>query len=198
MNDQTTSEETTELESNLPPNLIPFQDNDPRTVESGRVGGSKSTPKKRIAARIRELKKKYPLGQEMIADLIDVLMNLDIFAAFTESELIELLLLKNEAISQAATAEERYKIQRDYLTVVLQVGATFYGKEQINKQKEELTSQSLTVDQAVKVVEEARKQGRLNIPPEWFIEVLSATMDNRKGKTGFENGMNKEVVSHSG
>ncbi len=161
---ETTSEET---------NLKPFTSGEDRAKELGKLGGLVSSKKKSIAARIRELKKKYPFCQKDINDFLLILTSLDKFIESSEAELIELLILKNVALEKADTHLDRYKIQKDYVSTLLEIGLLFYGKEKITVRQEEMEKTKenpIPLDKRFKLIYKYRELG-LELPPELKISI---------------------------
>jgi len=137
--------ETTTVENQ---NLQPFKTGEERTILHATKGGSRSTRKKKIAAKLRELKKKYPFCQDDINHVLAVLSDVGKFIEISESELVELAVLKNEAIAKASKFEDKCKIQKDYISLLLEIGLIFYGKEKIVAHQEMIKQ---TEEEAVKI-----------------------------------------------
>jgi len=161
------------------PNLKPFKEGEERAKEMGQKGGSQSSAKKRIAAKIRELVKKHPSAKASITQLMDIIVDINIFAAYAGAEFIELMLLKDEALSQAKTAEERYRIQKEYSSVLIQLATVFYGKQVVIKQKEEIVLGSMTQEKAIQILEECRKNGTFKPPIQWIIACISQSIETK-------------------
>jgi len=97
-----------------------------------------------------------------------------------------LAILKNEALEKAVTYEEKYKIQKDYITLLLEIATMFHGKEQIaiyqqNIKKREESLSKISPILRMKLSNKYEELG-LEPPPELKVDINEVIELFRKEK----------------